>query len=125
VAAGLALARLGLELDACYTSPKARAVDTAHLACQALNVVPQVVDVLADGFDAEDALELLMAHDHHARVLMIGHNPSFEQVVHDLTGGRVDFKKGGVVAIRMEQRRIGVLIVVLRPREAESLAVGA
>ncbi|MEA2311742.1 MAG: phosphohistidine phosphatase, partial [Solirubrobacteraceae bacterium] len=35
-AAGQALARLGHEFDACYTSPKVRARDTARLACEAL-----------------------------------------------------------------------------------------
>src|SRR4051812_48979771 len=122
LAAGAALARLGLEFDACYTSPKVRARDTARLACRALNVRPQDADVLSDGFDADDARELLLAHDHHgARVLMVGHNPTFEQVVFDLTGARVDFKKGGVVGIRIA-RSDSRLIVALRPRELESLA---
>ena len=38
VAAGEALARLGLELAACYTSPLVRARATAVLACEQLNV---------------------------------------------------------------------------------------
>jgi phosphohistidine phosphatase len=121
-AAGAALARLGIEFDAIYTSPKVRAADTAKLAAESLNVEPEVEDVLADGFDAGDALELLGRHDADARVLVVGHNPSFPQVVHDLTGGRVDFKKGGVAAIRVEGRR-GEVIVLLRPRELESIAV--
>jgi phosphohistidine phosphatase len=121
VAAGAALGRLGVEFAACYTSPKVRARDTARLACEALNVVPQEVDVLADGFDADDAWELLLAHGEDDRILVVGHNPSFEQVVHDLSGARVDFKKGGVVAVRMI-RTGSELLVVLRPRELESLA---
>jgi phosphohistidine phosphatase len=123
-AAGAGLARLGLEFAACYTSPKARARDTARLACRALNVEPVAVDVLADGFDHDDALELLLAHDADARILLVGHNPSFEQVVHDLTGGRVDFKKGAVVAVRVERGQ-GTLVAILRPRELESLAADA
>ncbi|MGH3101484.1 MAG: SixA phosphatase family protein, partial [Thermoleophilia bacterium] len=62
VAAGEGLARLGIEFDACYTSPKVRARDTAKLACRALNIEPQEEDVLGDGFDREDALELLYRH---------------------------------------------------------------
>ena len=42
-------------------------------------------------------------------------------VVHDLTGGRVDFKKGGVAAVRLEPGG-GELIALLRPHELESLA---
>jgi phosphohistidine phosphatase len=119
VAAGRAFARLGLEFGACYTSPKVRARDTARLACEALNVEPEVREVLANGFGADDARELLLEHGAEARVLVVGHDPSFSQVVHDLTGGRIDFKKGGVAAVRMP----GELIVLLRPRELESLAV--
>jgi phosphohistidine phosphatase len=121
-AAGAALARLGQEFAALYTSPKTRAADTARLAAEALNVEPEEEDLLANGFDRADALELLGRHDEDARVLVVGHDPSFTQVVHDLTGARVDFKKGAVVAIRLDGSR-GELIVMLRPRELESLAM--
>ena len=123
VAAGQGLARLGVEFAACYTSPKVRARDTARLACDALNIEPQEAQSLENGFGREDALELLMAHDDHARVLVVGHEPSFSQVVHDLTGARIDFKKGGVAAVRVE-RGSGELLLLLRPRELESLAIG-
>jgi phosphohistidine phosphatase len=53
----------------------------------------------------------------------VGHDPSFTQVVHDLTGARVDFKKGGIAAVRVE-RSSGELLALLRPRELESLARG-
>jgi phosphohistidine phosphatase len=122
IAAGEGLARLGAEFDACYTSPKVRARDTARLACEALNIEPQEEDSLADGFDREDALELLYRHGPDARVLVVGHDPSFSQVVYDLTGGRIDFKKGGVAAVEAE-RTGGELLVLLRPRELESLAL--
>jgi len=123
VAAGEGLARLGLEFAACYTSPKVRARDTARLACRALNIDPVEVQSLADGFDRDDALELLVGHADDARVLVVGHDPSFTDVVHDLTGGRIDFKKGGVAAVQVE-RGSGELLVLLRPRELESLARG-
>ena len=122
LAAGAALARLGIEFAAVYTSPLVRAVGTARLACEALNVEPEEEQLLANGFDRDDALELLGRHDADARVLVVGHEPSFSQVVHDLAGGRVDFKKGAVVAVRVEGGR-GELIVMLRPRELESLAL--
>jgi phosphohistidine phosphatase len=120
-AAGEALARLGLELAACYTSPLVRAEQTAALACRALNVDPEERDVLGKEFDVAAALDLLAEHDDGDRVLMVGHNPSFEQVVYDLTGARVDFKKGGVAAISAK-RTSGELIALLRPRELEAMA---
>jgi phosphohistidine phosphatase len=117
IAAGEALARLGIEFDACYTSPKVRARDTAKLACRVLNIEPIDHEPLADGFSAGDALELLRAHG-DVRVLVVGHEPSFSQVVHDMTGARVDFKKGGVAALRERE-----LLVLLRPRELETIAL--
>jgi len=120
-AAGAALAALNVEFAACYTSPKVRARETADLACGHLNIEPVDERSLADGFSRQDALELLHAHDADARVLVVGHEPSFSQVVHDLTGGRVDFKKGGVAAVRVE-RGSGELLVLLRPKELETLA---
>ena len=117
--AGRALAALGVEFSACYASPKVRAWETATLACQALNVQPVREDALANGFSRVDALTLLDAHDGH--VLVVGHEPSFSQVVYDFTGARVDFKKGGVFALEAN-RTAGTLFLALRPRELEAIA---
>jgi phosphohistidine phosphatase len=121
-AAGEALARLGVEFAACYTSPLVRAAQTAALACKALNVTPEARDALGKAFDLDTARELLAQHGDGDRVLVVGHNPSFEQVVLELTGARADFKKGGVAAIRVSAGR-GELLTLLRPRELESLAL--
>ena len=40
-AAGGALERLGVRMDACLTSPKVRAAETARIACEGLGVEPQ------------------------------------------------------------------------------------
>jgi phosphohistidine phosphatase len=120
-AAGAALAALGMTFQAVYTSPKVRARDTARLACQALGCEPIEHAPLADGFDADDALALVAAAEPDGRVLVVGHNPDFAQVVHDLTGARTDFKKGGVAGIRLDGSR-GELIALLRPRDLARIA---
>ncbi len=120
-AAGAALAALGEGFAACYTSPKVRARETAELACAHLNVEPVHEDSLANGFTRVDALTLLEAHEDDAHVLVVGHEPSFSQVVYDFTGARVDFKKGGVAALR-PSRTAGELILLTRPKELEALA---
>ncbi|HWT22674.1 MAG TPA: phosphoglycerate mutase family protein [Solirubrobacteraceae bacterium] len=122
--AGEALAQLGLEFDACYTSPLVRAAGTAALACRSLNVEPEVRDILGKEFSADDARELLLEHEGGARVLVVGHNPSFAQVVHDLTGARADVKKGGVAGVRLGDGP-AELIALLRPKELEALATAA
>jgi len=124
IAAGEALARLGLEFAACSTSPLVRARETAELACETLNVTPELRDDVGKGFDLDVVRELLAEHGDGAKILVVGHNPSFEQVVYDLCGGRVDFKKGGVAALRVTGGVRGELLVLLRPRELESIALG-
>jgi phosphohistidine phosphatase len=115
--AGRALANLEITFQAVYTSPKIRARDTAKLACEALGCQPVEHEPLRQGLSAADALELLHADE---RILLVGHEPDFSQVVYDLTGGRSDMKKGGVAGMRMDGGR-GELIVLLRPRELERL----
>jgi phosphohistidine phosphatase len=119
--AGAALAALNEEFAACYTSPKVRALETAELACRALNIEPVVESSLANGFSRVDALALLEGHDDDAKILVVGHEPTFSQVVYDFTGGRVDFKKGGVAAVKATHSG-GELLVLARPKELEAIA---
>ena len=113
--AGQALAALEVRFHAVYTSPKVRAADTARLACETLGCEPIVHEPLREGFDAGDARELMLVGEDQ-RVLVVGHNPDFVQVVYDLTGARVELKKGGIAAIRE-----GELIALLRPRELDRI----
>ena len=119
-AAGRALAALGLEFQHVFTSPKVRARDTAVLACEALGTEPVEHGSLGGGFDRDDALELLAAAGEDKRILVVGHDPDFSQVLHDLTGARVGLKKGGVAGVRMDGTR-GELVALLRPRELERI----
>jgi phosphohistidine phosphatase len=118
--AGRALSALELTFQAVYTSPKVRARDTALLACEALGEEPIVTPVLAEAFSVADARDLLLGVEPDGRILVVGHNPDFAQVVHDLTGARVDFKKGGVAGVRLDGTR-GELIALLRPRELDRI----
>jgi phosphohistidine phosphatase len=112
-AAGAALKELGVEIDACLTSPKKRAADTAALACEPLGVEPQDEPKLAGG--RFDPLEL--AAGNGAEVLLVGHEPDFSDAVRDVTGADVDFKKGGLAAIDG-----GELRVLVRPAEIKRIA---
>jgi phosphohistidine phosphatase len=112
-AVGAALGALGVEVDACLTSPKVRAAETARLACEPLGVEPQLEPKLAGGpFDAE-ALAAGLGDE----VLLVGHDPDFSMAVHSLTGAQVRMKKGGLAGVEK-----GELMVLLRPRETKRIA---
>jgi phosphohistidine phosphatase len=114
--AGAALAALGVEIDACLTSPKVRALDTARITCEQLDgPEPQEEPRLAGGeFDPEE-----LAAGLGDNVLLVGHEPDFSDAIRSLTSARVDLKKGGVAAIDG-----GTLILLLRPRELKRMAAG-
>ena len=120
-AAGAALKALKIDFDAVLTSPRVRARDTARLAAEPLGLGVVDHEPLSGGFDREDALALLAGFDADAKLLLVGHEPDFSQVVYDLTGARIDLKKGGVAAVRLDGSR-GELIALLRPRELERMA---
>ena len=110
--AGAALAALGVRIEVCLTSPKLRALDTARIACEALGVEVTVEERLTGG--RFDPLDLSAGLDH---VLLVGHEPDFSDAIAQLTGGRVDMKKGGVAGV--EDRALRVL---LRPKELRAIA---
>lgn len=120
-AAGRALARLGIEFEHCYTSPKVRARETARLACEGLGVNFELVSSMSAGFDTGDLRELLQLHDADGPLLLVGHEPDFSQLVHDLTGARIELDKSGVAAVQQDGGSAR-LIALLRPRELASLA---
>jgi phosphohistidine phosphatase len=120
-AAGRALAALGVTFQLVVTSPRVRALDTARLACAEVGCEPVVDEALSSGFDVRAALELAAAAGEQKRVLFVGHNPDFVQIIGDLTGGVVELKKGGVAAIRRHGAS-GELIVLMRPRELARIA---
>jgi phosphohistidine phosphatase len=111
-AAGQALARLGVALDLCLTSPKRRARQTAELACEPLGIEIRVAPELAGGpFDAE-ALSAGLGG-----TLLVGHDPSMSLALHDLTGTHTRMHKGGLAGIEKRE-----LLVLLRPQELAAIA---
>jgi phosphohistidine phosphatase len=124
-AAGVALNRIGVKFDAVLFSPKVRARQTAELAAEAWS--PQQRKrlrehtALASGFDASQALEELKGLAADGGLLLVGHEPDLSRVAGDLTGGRLDLKKGGLAGVRLEGSG-AELLVLMRPRELVLIA---
>jgi phosphohistidine phosphatase len=111
-AAGRALAVLGVQIDACLSSPKLRAVQTAERACEPLGLQVAIEPALSgEPFDVRELTAGL------GEVLLVGHDPSFSLLLHDLTGCQARMKKGGLAAISK-----GELITLLRPSELSAIA---
>jgi phosphohistidine phosphatase len=111
-AAGRALSRLEVEIDACLASAKARAAETAQLACESLNVEPEDAEALRGG--GFNALALASSR---GEVLMVGHEPDLSSELARLTGAKAKLRKGGLAIIDGS-----TLIALLRPRDLAAIA---
>jgi phosphohistidine phosphatase len=111
-AAGRALARIGANIDACLSSPKLRAKQTAQLACEPLGVTVTIEPTLSG--EPCDLRALTAGLD---EVLLVGHDPSFTLTLHDITGAQARLRKGGLAGIAK-----GELVVLLRPTELAAIA---
>lgn len=110
--AGKALAVLSVEIEACISSPRVRAIETALLACEELGVEPEEASELSGGDFDPRALCL-----GRGTVLLVGHEPDFSRAVGDLTGARIEMKKGGLAAVEGS-----TLVALLRPAQIKRIA---
>lgn len=113
-AAGEALTALGADIDACLTSPKVRAAETARIACAALGLEPEATEELRGG--PFDSLSLSTGR---GDTLLVGHEPDFSGEVARLTGANVKLRKGGLAIIDG-----GTLVALLRPKDLAAIAAG-
>jgi phosphohistidine phosphatase len=111
-AAGKALSKLGAEIDACLTSPKVRAAETARLASRALGLEPEIAEELRGG--PFDSLGLAAGR---GNTLLVGHEPDFSGEVSRLTGARVKLRKGGLAIVDGS-----TLVALLRPKDLATIA---
>jgi phosphohistidine phosphatase len=125
--AGSALALMEVEFEAILFSPKARARQTAELAVEGMGedarTLLAVHPPLAGGFDAAQAIDAMAPIAADGRVLLVGHEPDMSGVVGELTGGRVELKKGGLAVVRLHGAS-GELAALLRPGELALIAGG-
>jgi phosphohistidine phosphatase len=123
--AGGALAAMEVEFAAILASPKARARETAELALERMGEPERARlefhPLLAGGIRAREALELLAGVGVDGPVLFVAHEPDLSGIVGELTGARVDLKKGGLAVVRLGAGG-AELVLLLRPAELARIA---
>lgn len=124
-AAGAAFAKMGVSFGAILASPKARARETAELALAQMEESQlerlELHGGLARGVEAREALELLAEMAAEEPLLLVAHEPDLSGVVGELTGARVDLKKGGLAVVRLGAGG-AELVLLLRPAELALVA---
>lgn len=109
--------RLDIRLDVLLTSPLVRARQTAEITGRELGAKARQADVLAPGCDIAQLIDLLGAERVAERVMVVGHEPDFSTMICELTGARVEIKKGGLARVDLEALTAGagVLVWLLPP----------
>jgi len=122
---GRVLSRLGEVPDLIYTSSAQRARETAMLAADSGGWDTEIIEIDdLYGTSAGEALRLAAsAPDDAERLMLVGHQPTWGYLVHQVTGGAVAMKTATVAGIDMRCDRwedapmaMGSLTYLLQPR---------
>ena len=113
-AAGAALKALGVQIDACLTSPKVRAADTARAGLRAARC--RAAGWSRGSPAGASTPDGAGGRDSATTVLLVGHEPDFSNAVRELTGAQREHEEGRPGG----DRRAASCIVLLRPRRAEA-----
>ena len=97
---GRFLAGVGFKPDAIITSPKIRAAKTAEIVAERLGLPFSFDTRIANDFGLEELERMLREAGDPARVVIVGHDPDFSELVATLSGApEVPMRKGAHVRI--------------------------
>ncbi len=90
-----------------WSSELKRAIQTADIAKAVLGYQGEILrtKALAPGADVEQVWEEIRVHRDETSLMLVGHNPQFDQLAPYLLGAShlvVDFKKGAIMRIDIE-----------------------
>jgi phosphohistidine phosphatase len=87
-------------------------METAQLACEPLGIeIVTESQIAGSTYDPERLAAGL------GNAMLVGHNPSMSDVLHDMTGARVRLRKGGIAAVKG-----GELMLLMTPTELAAIA---
>jgi phosphohistidine phosphatase len=97
------LAAIGFQADAVITSPKIRAAQTAEIAAEALGVAVSIDDRLASGLEIGVLEAVLRDAGDPGRVVIVGHDPDFSELLSELVGTQLEMKKGALATVEIDR----------------------
>lgn len=113
------LCDLKLKLPLILTSPLPRALETAEIVAERLDVELKQEPGLAKGFGV-GSLRAILKRTKAVDLMIVGHEPGFSAVIRHLTGGKVKIGKAGVARVDLEDPDgDGRLIWLVPPRIAK------
>lgn len=124
------LGRLDPQLEAVVTSPLLRARQTAEIMADHLGLrdVLREDAGLGPGCDLPALAAMLASLPSDVRrILLVGHEPDFSQVIGEITGGAVVMRKGALARVDLTpgRRPRGELVWLLQPRVVLSCRDGS
>jgi phosphohistidine phosphatase len=112
------LRRLKARPNVIVTSPLPRAAQTAEIAADYLKAKLLEDNLLGLGFGMDELQTLLKRHSVDS-VMIVGHEPSFTDVISELTGASLKLSKGGVALVELDsESQKGRLLWLFPPKFA-------
>lgn len=113
-AIGHAMKKMELEFDWILSSPCVRAWQTAAIVAQKTGMTKKVKELpaLAFGQPVTEAVKALKKYSGNSRVLLVGHEPQFSEMISLLICGKtqgvlLELKKGSLCKLSLDKVRYG------------------
>lgn len=115
------LFELDIPLDDILSSPLPRARQTADIIAERFKLHVRDQETLSGGFDMSGLKELVQKYPVD-NLMVVGHEPSFTEVICGLTGADCKLSKGGVALVELDEKEMkGRLLWLFPPKIAKVL----
>jgi phosphohistidine phosphatase len=114
-------AKMELDPQLILTSPLIRAYQTAEIIAKRLKLQDKLVEDerLGSQFGIKFLAEILAGHSKADSLMLVGHEPGMSETVSQLIGGgRIDFKKGALACVQLDDAKSlrGALVWLIPPK---------
>jgi phosphohistidine phosphatase len=115
------LCALDIPLEEIVSSPLPRAQQTADIVAERFKMHVREHDALGHGFNVSRLRETIRNYPVD-NLMIVGHEPSFTEVIGELTGANCKLSKGGVALVDLDEEKMkGRLLWLFPPKFAKVL----